>query len=561
MQPYSESVWNDITLELHTIFAAHKHVGLEGKMCLYTHPDQEIWRSKEAGLQFWFGADEIPAAVEYIKEHYNKGNLPNSSMLLNPIVHTEDKDGNLTPAGSGIAWCTSFCLGVAKLTEEQLIRPRELGVLTSCFHRGENDRAGIKMVAFCDEVIPATDNAWTVEGCAELYNLAHVESPDYAPYYLLSGLMYLSKHGLFGHPTFKSMLPKGTDVSDESARTKAAKKQAIKHQTILDASTAWDAYDHHHSLYQKFGINVDDIERNLRFFNLCARDISLFDATGVRHTDAETSVGFEFIVEGWIPKGAVTVIGASGGTGKSSLAHNLAVKAAIDWRDDEEKPSWLNSKINFDNCKGIIVYLSGEDGPAIVHSRAKVYDPEGRSDRLMVMRTDFGPDKDVAGFLHRLHKLPDVSLVVIDPARKYLTGDEEDAAIVSQFFEAIEEFAINRNAAVVVVHHLAKGARPKHISDIYDLLRGSQVFIDRPRVVIGMYREGPYIVAGLSKNNIPPQLGMVQGERVFARDPERLELVQLPGDEGIRLDATLSEEELEELKAKQEKDKKKSKVS
>ncbi|MBM3618832.1 MAG: hypothetical protein FJX23_09885, partial [Alphaproteobacteria bacterium] len=144
---------------------------------------------------------------------------------------------------------------------------------------------------------------------------------------------------------------------------------------------------------------------------------------------------------------------------------------------------------------------------------------------------------------------PEVSLVVIDPARKYLTGDEDDASVVSEFFEAIEEFAINRNAAMVVVHHLAKGAKPTHVSDIYDLLRGSQVFIDRPRVVIGMYREGPYVVAGLSKNNIPPQLGMVQGERIFARDAEHLELVQLPGEAGSRIAANVTEEMLEQIRA------------
>ena len=36
---------------------------------------------------------------------------------------------------------------------------------------------------------------------------------------------------------------------------------------------------------------------------------------------------------------------------------------------------------------------------------------------------------------------PIVPLLVVDPARKYLTGDEDDAAVVSEFFEAIERFA------------------------------------------------------------------------------------------------------------------------
>lgn len=542
MTPFSESLFNHIQAELETLFEAHGNVGLEGKMCLYTHPEQTLWRANHGGELLWFGKNEIPQAIDKIRQLYNSGQLPNSPMLLNPIIHKEEADGGMTPLGSGVVWATAFCLGIAKLQDEQLKRVTDLGVLVSCFHRGENDRAGLKMLAFAKEKIPVGEEAWMVQGCRELYNLAFIQSAEYAPYYLLSGMEYLCMHGLFGHPSFDALAPKGKTFADAKQRKDIIRELSVPPKSILDASQAWDAYDHHHSLYEKFGTNTKDIERNLKFFNLCARDVALFDATGVRHLDAETHVGFDFMVEGWIPKGAVTVIGASGGTGKSSLAHNLAVKAAIDYRKDEEPPIWLGSKINTELCKGIVVYLSGEDGPAIVHARAKVYDPEGRSHRLMMQRTDFGDGVTLSGFLKRLSKLPDVPLVVIDPARKYLTGDENDAGVVSDFFEAIEEFAINKHSAVVVVHHLAKGARPKHVSEIYDLLRGSQVFIDRPRVVIGMYREGAHTIAGLAKNNIPPQMGMVQGERIYVRDAERLELVQLPGSQGVRLDQPSAEE-------------------
>lgn len=142
--------------------------------------------------------------------------------------------------------------------------------------------------------------------------------------------------------------------------------------------------------------------------------------------------------------------------------------------------------------------------------------------------------------------MPDVPLLVIDPARKFLTGDEDDASVVSDFFEAIEEFAIKKNAAVVILHHLQKASYPRTARELLDSLRGSQVFIDRPRVVIGLYRDGPYTIAGLAKNNIPPNFGMMQEERVFARDPKKLSLVWLPGEEGIR-NGTLSQEELEKL--------------
>ena len=184
-----------------------------------------------------------------------------------------------------------------------------------------------------------------------------------------------------------------------------------------------------------------------------------------------------------------------------------------------------------------------------MHSRAKIFDPQGRAERIMFQRTDFGEGGNLSTFLKRLMKLPEVPLVVIDPARKYLTGDENDAGVVSEFFEAIEEFAIRKHAAVVVVHHLAKGARPKHVSEIYDLLRGSQVFIDRPRVVIGLYREGMNTVAGLAKNNIPAQMGMIQGERLYVREAKALELVLIPGEAGRRGENP-SDEEIEAIKAK-----------
>jgi hypothetical protein len=61
-----------------------------------------------------------------------------------------------------------------------------------------------------------------------------------------------------------------------------------------------------------------------------------------------------------------------------------------------------------------------------------------------------------------------------------------------------------------------------------------------------MYRDGPYTIAGLAKNNIPPNMGMVTEERVFARDAKKLQLIWLPGQEGVRA-ANLSEEELEAI--------------
>jgi hypothetical protein len=533
---FDEAVQKSIVRELKTIWAAHHAVGLKGKMCLYTLNVQEPWRSKEAGLALWFGPDEIESLLPHIEKHYNEGMLPNSPLLLNPIVHDENKK----PIGSGVVWATGFALGVEKMEKSQFDRINDLGAYAGSMTRGDTAGAGLKIVGFLPKALPPLEDGYTVDGSRELFEIANFSSDMYYRFYLLSGLSYLGKHGGFMHTDFSEIIPADQDIE----KAVAAKKVDVQH--LKDAFFCWKSYDRHHSLYTKFGVRPEKVENNLKYYNLCARDVGLFDATGIKHNETEVGASFDFLVKGWLPRGSVTLLAAAGGAGKSSLVHNLAVKASIDFRPDEPPPTWLGAEINVPKSQGISVYL-GEDSPAIVASRAKVFDPEERALRLMVQRTDFGEGVSFSTFLKRLMKLPDVPLMVIDPARKYIVGDENDATSVRAFFDVIEEFAVIKNTAVLVVHYLVKGAVVKNVLDIYDLLRGSQVFIDRSRVVIGMYRDGPHAVAGLAKNNIPPQMGMVSGERVFVRDSKHIELVPVPGPEGIRGE-NLTDDQIEAIK-------------
>lgn len=525
-------MWEGIKKELEIIWAAHEKLGLAGKMRVFTIAEIEPWRAKDQGFEFWFGADEIDAAIEQITENYNNGKLPNSPLLLDPVVYDESK----TPLGSAIFWSTSMCLGIAKMEGTEAARVESVGGYSANLVRGEVDDAGLKAIGFADKVLKPLEDG-SVEGCRELYELINLDSELYYKYYILSGLEYLSKNGSFTQKNFAELevpeAPKRVDV-----------------ETVKEAATCWNAYDRHHRLYERFGIDAVNLERNLKYFNLCARNFEFFDATGPQREGADDT--FEFVVEGLIPRGAVTVLAGAGGTGKSSIAHHLCVLAGIEYEPDEPSPMWLGQKVNVDKTQGICVYFSGEDGPAVINARAALFDPKGRANRVMFQRAQFRDnDETLPEFMKRLADMPDVPIMVIDPARKYLEGDENDSEIVSEFFEAIEEFAINKNCAMIVVHHLEKSAKPNSCREILDLLRGSQVFIDRPRVVLGLYRDGPYTVVGLAKCNIPPNMGMITEERVFARDPKTLRLIQLPGEEGVRNNG-LSEEELEQIKAKAE---------
>ena len=538
----ADSTLQDIRTELQLVWGANKRVGLNGQMRLYTLPGQDPVRALHAGTERWFTdtPESLDETLQFLKLEYNGGNLPNTPLLLDPFVYNAEKQ----KIGTGVIWATALGLGIEDVKPESFERIRGVGAFAGEMQRGPKAAAGIKILAFSDTALQPLANG-EVPGNAELYALANLEAPMYRSLYFLSSLEYLTVHGSFQQLQLGNMF----SASDSAM----SNEQTVPLQRLKDAAKCFEAYDRNHSLYRRFGVDVPNLESNLRYYNLCARDFELLDATGPSRAGAEEE--FEMLVDGWIPRGAITLIAASGGTGKSSLAHYLCVLASIDWKKDEEPPLWLGSRINKELCQGICVYFSGEDGPAIVNARAETFDPTGRSKRLMFQRTDFGFNKKgeaakLDEFLERLEKMPSVPIMVIDPARKYLEGDEDNSEVVSNFFEAIEEFSIRKKTACVVVHHLAKGAKPRDTGEVLDCLRGSQVFVDRPRVVIGLLREGPYTIAGLAKNNIPPQLGMVQDERVFVRDPASLQLLWLPGEKGIRR-KSLSEDELEQLKREQ----------
>lgn len=546
MNTIEKKVSDLVTNELNLIWAAHQNVGLDGYMCLYTNVDQIPFRSKDAGITFWFTKQETQIAIEKIIEHYNNGRLPNSPLLLNPIVHKKEADGTYKPLGSGIIWGTALILGIDTLGDMPAERLASIGVFSGNFHRGGSDRAGIKAIGFSDTIqLPEADGK-TVSCCRELYDLIDIRSDQYANAYFLSGISYLTNNGLFEQPDITTLFPDDAVLDKDFI-----KKHTVSKQDISDADECWNAYDRLHSLYKKFGRDKKNIEKNLRFFNLVARDIKLFDATGPVKLEKQEQAqnAFEFVIPGILPRGSVALLAADNGIGKSSLVHQLGAIASTDYPEGAEAPKWLGQSLEIDQCKGIIIYFSGEDGSQIFNARATLIDPDSRAIRLMFQRTDFGENISFAQHLQNLKKIPDVPLMIIDPSRKYLGGDENDNNAVNAFFDAIEDFAVQKNTAILVVHNLQRGKTPKSISDTIDFLGGAQAFLDRPRIIIGMYRDGQYTVAGLAKNNIPPNLGMVTEERVFARDSKNLSLVWLSGKEGVR-NAPLSEEEVTEISRK-----------
>lgn len=527
-----------IAEELRLIWRAQQRGGLAGKMCLYAIEGTRPWPSNHPGTRFWFGPDEIDKAAAFFLQFYNGGTFPYTALLLDPVVYAPQADGSFAPLGSMVLWASA--LGVTPMTPDKPLRLASTGARAGVVARGDEPNAGLKLLAFSPTPQQKLANG-AVRGNEALYQLSDIRGDDFWPAYLLSGVTYPSSVGAYATGSLGALLgdARFDGTVDDATRDAVIDAHTVDPQQLENAALCWDRYGRIPTLYERFGNDVPALDENLKFYEYCARDFELFDAIGPMSVKKQTGGegGFDFLVHGLIPRGSIVLLAGTGGTGKSSIAHKLCCLAATDWRDDEQ-PMWLGQPLNKARSKGIVVYFSGEDGPAIINARNEIFDPKGRAERLMFQRNHFtapnGDEITFAEFLNRLRAMPEVPLLVVDPARKYLTGDEDDAAVVSEFFEAIERFAHERNTAVIVVHHLSKGARPKSAREVLDELRGSQVFIDRPRVVIGMFREGPKTVVGLAKCNIPPSLGMVTVERVFAHNPKTLDLTQLPGPEGER---------------------------
>ena len=536
--------------ELALIWQGHQRHGLEGYMRLYTNESQEHWRSKQAGVEIWFGPDELDEAIKKLQEYYNGGLLPNSPLLLDPVIYSKSEEGSYTPLGTGVIWATALSTGAGTYSPDASERLGDLGAAFSSFLRAGEVESGAKIVGFLDKPIQFDDAQKaaphnSIEAMHQLFGLADTNAETMAPYYLLSGMEYLSTSGAFTSKSLANM-----PLETPQAREDFIAAHTVSLGRIDDAYRCWEGYERQHPLWQHFGIDKAHLEKNLEYFNLCGRDYQLLKM--LSNSAEEKEETFDFLVPGWIPKATVTVIGGTGNTGKSTLAHRLALLLATNWEEEEADPVWLGSEIKKDALKGLVMYFSGEDNAAIINTRAEVVDPDKRASRLMVKYgAELGADEhgnkmNFEGFLAQLRKLPEILAVIIDPARAYISN-EQDSESVTAFFKQLEAFAEEKHCAVIVTHHLVKEAHPKDTRDILDLLDGPRAFTDYPRVVIGLVRDDAHTFAGLAKNTIPVKLGMVEGERIFAHDPDTLDLVWLPGEKGVR-SFTASKEELQKLK-------------
>ena len=188
------------------------------------------------------------------------------------------------------------------------------------------------------------------------------------------------------------------------------------------------------------------------------RPVSVFDVL------TDPSEPPAFVWDGYLPNGEVSLLGAHGGTGKSTIGLMLAVCAALG------RPLF---GVDTQQCKSLFVGL--EDSTGILRHRlasicrAWLIDPAELRDTLMIVDGSEHPELFTAenrgsgditsthAELRELVKAEGFGLVLIDNASDAFAGDEIVRKQVRAFVRQLKLLATSTGCAVLLLAHVDKG--------------------------------------------------------------------------------------------------------
>ena len=208
---------------------------------------------------------------------------------------------------------------------------------------------------------------------------------------------------------------------------------------------------------------------------------------------------------GWLAKGKLHVLAGAPGTGKTTLALDMAACVT----SGRALPSGWRPK-----AASVIVW-SGEDDPGdtliprLIAAGADLRHVHIVGDVLQDgQRCAFDPARDVPKLAAACAGIDNIAMVVVDPLVSAVSGDSHKNAEVRRSLAPLVELAARLDAALLGITHFTKGTQGR---EPLERVSGSLAFGALARVVLGTIREQSEdpaaprsLVVARAKSNIGP---------------------------------------------------------
>jgi hypothetical protein len=129
------------------------------------------------------------------------------------------------------------------------------------------------------------------------------------------------------------------------------------------------------------------------------------------------------------------------------------------------------------------IKVAVEDGDEPIEStdlfRLGIVDMVGDTEQIITMEGNNPVINMIAveRIIEAAKTLPDVGLIILDPAARFRSGGENDTPAATAFVKALEVIRREAGASVLVAHHARKGST----GDTADDIRGSSALVDAAR--------------------------------------------------------------------------------
>lgn len=194
----------------------------------------------------------------------------------------------------------------------------------------------------------------------------------------------------------------------------------------------------------------------------------------------------EWVWDGWIPRGLLTVLGASQGSGKSFVATDLAYRVI----HNQGFPDGTPVKRPGAN----VIYVDAEMVPQILNERSQNYGMDRKKLFLMLPEPGDMIDLGKDHYRERLSEMTAIlkpELIIIDSLSSIHNGGQNNVEDVRSLIGYLTRLVGWANCGLVLVHHIRKpaggGQRMMNVDLGMEDLSGSGYITQQARVVLGLH--------------------------------------------------------------------------